>query len=224
MNPSKKLASIVFVLVLQAGHASAQSFAFTGGVVAGGLTIRDNDPTGLATSFHLSNPGTVIKSLTVNLEITGTFNGDLYAYLEHAGSFAVLLNRVGRTALNPDGYPDSGFGVSFVPSGGLGDIHDYRAILDPSGGAITGTWQADGRNVDPGVSLDTGPRTAGLHELIGTDPNGDWVLFVADLAPGGEGKLVGWSVQGVAVPEPSEWASMAGVALVGFALWRRWKR
>lgn len=60
------------------------------------------------------------------------------------------------------------------------DIHNYGG----NGGAlVTGTYQPDGREVSPLLSLDTTPRTAFLSSFTGLDPNGEWVLFVVDIFP-----------------------------------------
>jgi hypothetical protein len=48
----------------------------------------------------------------VTLDITGGFNGDLYVALEYNNTSAVLLNRVGLSAANTVGYPNSGFDIN----------------------------------------------------------------------------------------------------------------
>ena len=53
------------------------------------------------------------------------YNGDLFAYLVHDTNFCVLLNRVGRSAANADGYPDSGFNITFYA--GPAFFQDYEA-------------------------------------------------------------------------------------------------
>jgi hypothetical protein len=40
--------------------------------------------------------GPTITDVNVGLQLSGGWNGDLYAYLVHSSGFAVLLNRVGR--------------------------------------------------------------------------------------------------------------------------------
>src|SRR5262245_3363585 len=78
--------------------------------------VPDNDSSGLqiTRNFNFMSPivASNITDLNVSLNITGDFNGDLYAYVTHGASgFAVLLNRVGRTAGNSDGYSDDGFNI-----------------------------------------------------------------------------------------------------------------
>ena len=98
----------------------------------------------------------------------------------------------------------SGFRLTFSDSA-LQDVHQYRVSFGgaPSGW-VSGTWQPDGRPVDPLVAVDTSPRSALLTPLGQMDPNGQWTLFVADMEAGGTGKLTGWEVRAVPViPEPS---------------------
>jgi hypothetical protein len=68
----------------------------------------------------------------------------------------------------------------------------------------------DGRNIDPLYSApslfgSTAP-SALLGSFNGTDPNGGWTLFLADLSVGAQSQLVSWSLDIITVPEPSVWA------------------
>ena len=200
------------------------------------LSIPDLDPSGLARSQTVSGlQAGLVYDLTVRLVIEGTgfgaFNGDYYAYLRHdspgggESGLAVLLNRVGRTGEVPSGYSDSGFEATFSDDARW-DVHRYQValggVLD---GALTGTWQPDGRRVAPTVSLDSSPRTAFLEPLGKLDPNGSWTLFVADMEAGGTGKLVEWEVRGTPraiIPEPSSMALLwLGAVGLGWILRRR---
>ena len=93
--------------------------------------IPDGQPTGLSDTENLTfGPGlNSISSLQVTLTIANGYNGDYYAYLVHDGGFAVLLNRVGRTATDSVGYSDAGMDVTFSESGN--DIHDYQNSSPP---------------------------------------------------------------------------------------------
>src|ERR1700722_19260328 len=128
--------------------------------------IPDGNPSGLA-STQTVNFGSIpnfsfITDLTVTLNISGGFNGDYYAYLvNNTGGFAVLLNRVGKTASNPVGYSDSGFSIT-LSDASANNIHTYQNVSNPGGGLLTGTWAPDGRNVDPSTVLDTSPITSTL--------------------------------------------------------------
>lgn len=181
---------------------------------AGSTAIPDNNASGTAFSFNLNTPTpAMISGLTVDLKIAGGWNGDLYAYLSHGSSFTVLLNRIGRTALNPDGSGSSGMTVQFSDTY-LPDIHNF------SGGPLVGNFAADGRNVSPLSVVDTDLRTAPLSNFLGADPNGLWTLFFADLSPGGNSVVQSWTVT-VSVPDAGSTATLLLGALGALALVRR---
>lgn len=182
---------------------------------SGSAAIPDNNASGLAFSFDLNTPTpAMISGISVDLNISGGWNGDLYAYLSHGSSFAVLLNRIGRTALNPDGSSSSGMTVHFSDVY-LTDIHNF------AGGTLAGNFAADGRNVSPLTVLDTDARTATLENFIGADPNGSWTIFFADVAPGARSTLTGWTVS-LSLPDTGSTAMLlAGVLpLLGLARWQ----
>jgi subtilisin-like proprotein convertase family protein len=195
--------------------------------------VPDGDFNGLQSSMTLSGLPNSIVDVNVTLTISGGFNGDFYAYLFHNSASAILLNRVGRTSSSGVGYPDSGFGTnaasaSFTFDDQAGqDVHLYRTssfTLNGSG-QLTGTWQPDGRAIDPlssGSVFDSASRSSLLNVFNGADPNGTWSLFIADVSPGGEGTLVNWGLSINVVPEPG-----TGVLiLTGFAAvcWRAARR
>jgi MYXO-CTERM domain-containing protein len=179
--------------------------------------IPQGDPSGLANTQTLNFSGVAnfssIVDLTVTLNISGGFNGGYYAYLVNdSGGFAILLNRPGTTAGNSLGYADSGFNITLSDAGP--DIHTYQTVSNPGGGALMGTWSPDGRNVDPATVVDTDSRTALLSSFEGTNPSGQWTLFLANLDYGEQGELVSWGMSITAVPEPSS----AGLAVLGLGL------
>lgn len=202
------------------GHAALNySWSGTG-------AIPDNDPTGLAFSFNLSGSAAPIANVTVSLDLAGGWNGDLYAYLSHGSGFSVLLDRVGMSSSNPDGYGNAGMDITL--SGAVNtDIHAYQT-LGPSydgSGQLTGTWGADGRTVSPlgpPASFDAAPRNATLASFNGLDANGGWTIFFADLSPGDVMALSGFSVSvttTASVPEPSGSGTLAGAGGLALSLW-----
>ncbi|MEY2410597.1 MAG: hypothetical protein QOF48_3267, partial [Verrucomicrobiota bacterium] len=161
--------------------------------------VTDNNPNGFASTKVVSSSIGYLTDVNVTLHITNGWNGDLYAYLVHDSGFSVLLNRVGRRALDPIGYGDPGFNVTLDDSS-PNDIHAYRFTLfgnhvTPIGGPLTGTWAVDGRAANPTNVVDTDPRSEFLSSFNSLNPNGQWTLFVADLESGDQSSLVDWGLQ-----------------------------
>jgi len=165
-----------------------------------GQPIPDGDFSGVANAQSILTPITSITDLKVTLQVSGTWNGDLYCYLTHSPGFAVLLNRVGRRPESTVGYGDNGFNVTFDDGATNGDVHIYRRTLSgsdftPISGLLTNAWVPDGRTNNPAVVLNTDAGTAFLSSFNGLDPNGQWVLFIADMEPGDFSTLDGWGLQ-----------------------------
>ena len=149
--------------------------------------VPDGNPSGLSSTTNISGMSETISSVQVSLDITGGFNGDLYAYLDGpAGGFVVLLNRPGLTGSNPFGYGDAGCNITL--SDGSPDIHTYQ-LDSPAivGGQLTQTWAPDGRNIDPmsdGSMFDSTSPSTPLSVFNGTTANGSsepcsWLTFPA---------------------------------------------
>jgi len=221
---TKQISSIAATLMLGAALASAQTesnFTFT---VNQGVPVANAN--GLMTVGSVAQmPGT-ISDVTVSLDLAGGFNGNLYAFLSGPnGGFSVLLNRVGvSNSASAFGYADSGFNIILSDTAANGDIHYYENVLNPAGGQLTGTWMPDGRNIDPmsapSAFLSAG-QTALLNSFDGTNPNGTWTLFVADLAAGSQPMLINWDLD-ITVPEPAFWAiGLLGALLLALTVRRR---
>ena len=204
-------------LALSAINAHATLDTFTDTV---GLAIPDGNVNGLSRTLNVSGVG-YVESLTVTLDVSGGYNGALYAYLSYNGTKAVLLNRVGRTSSGESStYGDTGF---LVTLGGTGnDIHNYQTFSYSlnGNGQLTGNWQADGRNVNPVTVVNTDAQTAGLDGFNGFDPNGTWTIFFSDVVSSGDpSTLNSWSLEITSftpVPEPTDWALgfFAGAAIL----------
>jgi subtilisin-like proprotein convertase family protein len=167
--------------------------------------VPDNNPAGVGFGAGFSATGLQINDISVSLNVSGGWNGDLYAYLSHGDGYAVLLNRVGTVNSGDDGYGTSGFNIlleAVATHPGIADIHN---VASPS--ALPLAYAADGRvaYTDP-----SGSRT--LDGFLNSDPNGSWTLFFTDLSPGSVSTLNGWSVEITTVPEP------VNVALGGFGV------
>lgn len=177
--------------------------------------IADGNPAGLTEQFGVSGISGGIGNVSLSLDIAGGFNGDLYAYLVGPqGQMAILLNRVGLSGSNPIGYGDAGMSITLDQSASNGDIHYYQNVINPNGGQLTGTWGPDGRNIDPqssGTVFDGAATTSGLNLFQGTDPNGMWTFFIADLSSGGGvAMLNNVTLTIMTVPEPQTWMVLGG--------------
>src|ERR1051325_8933224 len=129
------IAAVAFGLNLTA-HAALYSFAFNSGFANLG-NVPDGNLSGWSDQRTQSGMLQQICYVDVKLNITGGYNGDLYAYISHDNVLIPLLNRVGVGTGNAFGSADSGFDVTFTASGT--DIHGASA----GGGQLTGTYKAD---------------------------------------------------------------------------------
>ena len=197
------------------------------------MPIPDYQSSGIQRTVTLSGlesqaPYLVTVSLKISPTGFGAYNGDFYAYLRHVSTdglqsqYAVLLNRVGRTADNPSGYDGSGLEVTLADDAST-DIHLYGTSGGLVGSYLTGTYQPDGRTADPDTVLGSDSRTAMLNNLGIMDPNGKWTLFVADMERGATGLLANWTVTLTPVPEPTS-ISLLYMGLGALALYRRRRR
>jgi hypothetical protein len=132
----------------------------------------------------------------------------------------VLLNRAGvSNDASSFGYGNHGFDIVLSDSA-ANDVHYYQSAgyTTNGSGQLTGTWAPDGRNIvpqsAPSLFGSTAP-TALLSSFNGTDPNGVWTLFLADLSVGAQSTVVSWSLDIITVPEPSVWAfGLMGLGLL----------
>lgn len=166
-------------------------------------SIPDGSTAGWWATATASGYGSSLVDVSVNLNISGGYSGDFYAYLSYGGVLVPLLNRIGVSSGNAFGASGAGMNVTLSDSG-LVNIH---AAGD---GVLSGTYKADGRNISPLSSAASFNAEGGAMVLdaVGTgygnmNPNGTWTLFFADVSGGGgQATLNGWSLDITAVPEP----------------------
>ncbi|MEY2410374.1 MAG: hypothetical protein QOF48_3044, partial [Verrucomicrobiota bacterium] len=202
--------SVRCVVTDTAGNSNVCNFVVTVNLVDAtnytvNATIPDNNANGYASTKAVATQIGRVTDVNVRLNISGGYNGDLYAYLVHESGYSVLLNRVGRRAADPLGYSDTGFNLTIDDQASNGDVHAYRLQqfgnqTTPLAGALTNSWAPDGRSTDPAVVLDTDARTEMLSSFNGLNPNGDWTLFIADLGVLDTATLVSWSLDLCGLP------------------------
>jgi subtilisin-like proprotein convertase family protein len=124
---------LIFLAIafLFAGLAQGQTltnYTFTSGTL--NAAIPDGSAVGITEVASVGVLPGLVTNVTVNLDITGGFNGDLYAYLTGPdGQIAILLNRVGVATGNSVGYSDAGFNITLA--NGLRTSTTTRAAVTP---------------------------------------------------------------------------------------------
>ncbi len=194
------LASVV------AANATIYTTNWSTGFANAGV-VPDNNFSGWSDTRTVSTmPAGTFTGLSVDLQLSGGWNGDLYAYLVHSSGFSVLLDRVGVgvSGVSAFGYGDAGMNVNLAATGT--SIHQYGGNSTFSS-TPTGSWMTD--------------NTSGsLASFLSTSPNRTWSLFVADLSGGGVSTVQSWGLQMdiVAVPEVETWVAAALAGAFG-AFW-----
>jgi subtilisin-like proprotein convertase family protein len=163
--------------------------------------IPEGNPVGITSSETFSGLASgAITDVSVDLNISGGYNGGLYGYLvlQDANGNTVqemLLNLVGASTANPFGSSGSGMDVTLSDSGTAnGSIHN-------TSGNPTGTWQPDSVNALDGT-------------FGGLTANGTWTLFLEDQdSGGGTSTLNSWGldISVASVPEASRTGLLSGV-------------
>ncbi len=204
MQFMKKTTLICLIAATLSAQATIYTTNWNSGFANAGV-VPDNNFSGWSDSRSVSTmPAGTFVGLSIDLQLTGGWNGDLYAYLVHSTGFSVLLDRVGAPGVGAFGYGDAGMNVNLAATGS--SIHGY------GGGSVfsatpTGTWLTD--------------NTSGsLASFLSTTPNGTWSLFIADLSGGGVTTVQSWGLQMdiVAVPEVETWVAAALAGAFG-AFW-----
>lgn len=139
-----KLPLIAFLAALFiAAGAQAQTTTTNSYFQLVNSAIPDDNPNGISSSINVSGVNGAISSISVTLDITNGYNGDLYGFLvnSNGGAFSVLLNRVGVQSGNAFGYSDSGFHVTLTDTA-MNNLHFYQS------GATR--WMRAARSPEPG--------------------------------------------------------------------------
>ena len=170
-----------------------------------GVTIPAGNPVGVEATgnFTEAAPGGAVLGITVDLNISGGYNGSLAAYLVAPnGTTVMLLNQPG---VSVDGFGASSSGMNIT----LSDAGS-SSIQSVTGGAgtLTGIYQAD--------------------QALGTFNNsvadGAWEIYFTDLASGGGSPVLNSFTLDIEVPEPVLPALLVFLGLVAlhWCLGRFW--
>jgi subtilisin-like proprotein convertase family protein len=159
--------------------------------------IPDGNPVGITLTMPVSDipvDAGAIGGLTVSLNISGGYDGNLYAYLvAPSGAMELLLPGVTPSAPFGNNNPGSGMNIT---------LEDGGTAITSSSDLSSGTYAAAGT----------------LADFNGSSSDGNWELFLADMVSGGgTSELNSWSLDITAVPEPTSGALWLLAGLAG--LW-----
>jgi len=210
----KSMLLVGLALALSGGAKAGEYTNNAGGIVA------DNSPLGLTQTITGTDAG-VISSVSVVLNLSGGYNGDLQAYLAYndgSASYAVmLLDRIGGGSLAASG---SGFGTGATTTDYASLSAAGVTLVDGAGSSIHDV--APGAGLAVGVGTYTPDSTMSFNSVFtGLGGSGTWTLYIADLAGGGQSTLVSWGLAVVTVPEPQTWALLGGGLVLLLGLRRR---
>jgi subtilisin-like proprotein convertase family protein len=191
----KKVKTLLLALTIVAGGLASQTAlaalypftgpdgngAYTSGTISPSQIIPDNSPVGASYGFNFTVTGLSISAVTLTLNLSGGFNGDMYGYLQHNGALMELFNP-----------------GSFSAGGASGTA--LNLILSSSSATSLSTASA--------AQLAAGNTYAAAGNLNGcksADPNGLWTLYFADQSAGDQMTLNSFNLSITAtsaVPEP----------------------
>ena len=195
----------VLVCVLLGTASTVRAAVILSQTFSGG-TIPEGDPVGalFTGTFDQAASAQLIQSLTVDVNITGGYDGDLYASLMAPnGTITQLFNEPGLT-VNGFGAGGAGMNVTFS------DIATQSIQLTTSPDFLTGTYQPAGV----------------LGNMDNSAANGTWEIFFASLGTGGgDATLNDWALDISTVPEPVYPAlGIFGTCFLAGTSLRRWWR
>lgn len=185
---------ILAVMLAAAGARGSFIETYTESYSGAATVIPDGNPVGITSLLPVGNTpsAATINSLTVTLQVSGGYDGNLVAYLVAPnGTMVSLLNQPGGA---PFGNPTLGMDIT---------LQDGAPAITSSSSLASGTYSAAGT----------------LGNFDGLNANGTWDLFFADVVSGGgTATLTGWSLDvNEVVPEPVNGALMVFAVLGG--LW-----
>lgn len=200
----KKLKVILLAGIMVAGMAAQASVTnvYTSPTQSGAV-IPDNNGSGYSSTLTIGNDTgiTSLSYLRINLNISGGFNGDLYAYLTHDGQTAILLNRIGTSGSGTYGSSQAGMNIWFNDTISAANVHTAGTL------SSGGSYASDGRYASPydlaAVQAAGSSTLYTLNNFAGQSAAGNWTLFIADVDGGGTSTLNSWQLEITQVPEPT---------------------
>ncbi len=195
-NLTAILSGVAGALILSAASATAGLITVDSTTQYGhaiNVTVPDGNSGGISSILNVSGAGYIYSAgdnVSVTLNISSGYNGDLYAYvLSPVGTRVQLLDRPGLGLLGGVagvGYTDAGFSNVTLSDGNSVNVNSYG-----------------GGGVPSSISYNPSAGGTAFQTYNGQNANGNWVLFISDLN-GGDlsfSRLDSWSLT-VAVPEP----------------------
>jgi len=195
------IVSLSTVMLATAGSARAANlYEFTGpgGAITDGTGA--NMPSFTDFVYNEAASGTLIGSdLSLSIDLTHSWAGDLTITLEHGGVSVTLLDRLG------------------VPESSTGNGADFSGVY---------TFTASGMSWDPfeegaangDLAIPEGEyelnNTDGssLSDFLGMDVNGAWTLTVSDSFSADTGAINSWTFSSIPAPSAAALFGVAGVA------------
>jgi subtilisin-like proprotein convertase family protein len=195
----------VGLMVALAGGAEASVDYYNGT----GAWITDGSKAGITQTIISTDAGT-INNVSVLLNISGGYNGDLYGYLVYNDGSStkteVLLDRIGGGNSAASG---SGFGTGAATSS-FSELQSYGIrLVDGAGSGIATVSPGSGQFVAVG-DYTPDSATTFASTFSGMNASGTWTLFLSDLSAGDQSRLVSWglSLDVNPIPEPTTWAAI----------------
>jgi len=183
----------------------AQAYLTYSETFSPGAAIPVGNPVGVVAggAFTAANPGDTVLGITVGLNISGGYNGSLFAYLVAPnGTMVTLMNQPG-VSVDGFGAESSGLNLEFSDAG----ASSIQNVTGGYGTTLTGTYQAD--------------QTLG--SFANGSANGTWDIYFADLRSGGDTPVLNSFTLGIeVVPEPVNPAlGIFSTLLLGWVGYRR---